>query len=207
MGEFIHEEPIADIFPYLDDITICGKTQEEHDTNLKNFLGAAERKNLTYNSEKCVFSVSQLNTIGYIVENGEIRPDPERLQALREMPVPNDAKSMKRVIGMFAYYSKWIHNFSDKIAPLIKNESYPVNDDSKKHFEELKVDIENSVVTAIDENLPFELETDASDVALAAVLNQNGRPVAFFSRTLQQTERRQASVEKEGCAIVEAIRH
>ena len=113
---------------------------------------------MTYNREKCVFSVSQLSTLGYIVENGEIRPDPERLQALCEMPVPNDAKSMKHVIGIFAYYSKWIHNFSDKIAPLIKNESYPVNDDSKKHFEELKVDIENSVVTAIDENFLMNLK-------------------------------------------------
>ena len=132
MDEFISEEPLADTFPYLDDITICGKTQEEHDTNLKNFLDAAERKNLTYNRDKCVFSVSQLSTLGYIVENGEIRPDPECLKALCEMLVPNDAKSMKRVIGMFAYYSKWIHNFSDKIAPLIKNETYPVNDPLKE---------------------------------------------------------------------------
>ncbi|KRX30632.1 Retrovirus-related Pol polyprotein from transposon 17.6, partial [Trichinella sp. T6] len=55
--------------------------------------------------------------------------------------------------------------------------------------------------------LPFELETDASDVAIAAVLNQLGRPVAFFSRTLQGPEKRYAAIEKEAQAIIEAIRH
>ena len=114
---------------------------------------------------------------------------------------------MKRVIGIFAYYSKWIKGFSDKIAPLVKNTDYPVSEECQRYFELLKSDIENSVVTAVDEEQPFELETDASDIAIAAVLNQNGRPVAFFSRTLQQTERKHSSVEKEACAIVEAIRN
>lgn len=207
MDDFVEEEKLADTFPFMDDITIGGRTQEEHDVNLKNFLEAAERKNLTYNKDKCVFSVTKLCTLGYIIEKGEIRPDPERLQALHTMPVPSDAKAMKRVVGMFAYYSKWIVNFSDKIAPLINNQNYPVNEECCRHFEQLKIDIENSVVTAIDENLPFELETDASDIAIAAVLNQNGRPVAFFSRTLNQAERKHAAVEKEACAIIESIRH
>ena len=47
-------------------------------------------------------------------------------------------------------------------------------------FENLKKDIAESVVCAINEDAPFEVETDASDYAIAATLNQSGRPVAFF---------------------------
>ena len=64
-----------------------------------------------------------------------------------------------------------------------------------------------TVLHAIDESLPFELETDASEFALAAVLNQQGRPVAFFSRTLHKGEIKHSSVEKEAMAIVESVRH
>ena len=44
------------------------------------------------------------------------------------------------------------------------------------------------------------------DVAISATLNQQGRPVAFFSRTLSSSERHHSAVEKEAYAIVEAIR-
>ena len=73
--------------------------------------------------------------------------------------------------------------------------------------ESLKKSIEESVVTAIDENLPFEVETNALEVALALTLNQDGRQVAFFSRTLQRPEVRHPSVEKEAQAIIESIRY
>ena len=71
----------------------------------------------------------------------------------------------------------------------------------------LKRDIEQSVVCAVDEDSPFEVETDASDFAIAATLSQKGRPVYFFSRTLQGPEVNHASVEKEAKAIIEAVRH
>ena len=73
--------------------------------------------------------------------------------------------------------------------------------------ESLKKSIEESVVTAFDEKLPFEVETNASEVALAATLNQDGSPVAFFLRTLQGPEVRHPSVEKEAQAIIESIRY
>ena len=74
---------------------------------------------------------------------------------------------------MFSHYSKWIPKFSEKITPL-RNFSFPLNESAVKAFNDLKLDIERSVVSTIDESLPFELETDASDNAIAGVLNQGG---------------------------------
>ena len=57
----------------------------------------------------------------------------------------------------------------------------------------------------LDEKVSFELETGASDLAIAATLNQNGRPVEFFLHTLQGPEISQVSGEKVAKAIIEAI--
>ena len=80
-------------------------TQEEHDANLKKFLEAAKRKNISYNEEKCSFSTKRLSILGYVVKGGEKRPDPERLRSLRELPGPEDKKSLRRTLDLFAYYS------------------------------------------------------------------------------------------------------
>eukprot|EP00795_Rhopilema_esculentum_P015052 gene15052-6216_t len=71
----------------------------------------------------------------------------------------------------------------------------------------IKKDVEQSVVCAIDESLPFELERAASEFALAAALNQNSHPVALFSRTLHGSELKHHAVEKEAATIIEAVWH
>ena len=190
VNDFIKDNNIEDTFAYMDNIYVCGVNQEEHDQNLKQFLDEAASNNWTFNKPKCVFSTERLEVLGAVVENGSIRPDPERLRPLRELPLPHNCKSLKRVVGLFSHYSKWIPKFSDKVAPLIGQKQFPLSDAAKEAFEQLKRDIENSVVQCIDETKPFELECDASDFALAAVLNQGGRPVALFSRTLHGSTRR-----------------
>ena len=108
------------------------------------------------------------------MEEGEIFPDPKRLRPLRELPVPNSTKSLNRCKGLFTYYSQWILGFSDRMKPINSNKTFPLSTEAVAAFESLKKSIEESVVTAIDENISFEVETDASEVALVATLNQAG---------------------------------
>ncbi|XP_071814632.1 uncharacterized protein [Apostichopus japonicus] len=207
IDNFIKEEGLEATFAYLDDVTVGGANEAELVRNQAKFLDAARRKNITFNENKSVIATKQLSILGYVIEDGELRPDPERLRPLKELPIPQNLKALRRCMGMFAYYARWIPNFSSKIKPLTESPTFPLGEEAVKAFDRLKADIENSVVTAIDETIPFEVETDASGVAIAATLNQAGRPVAFFSRPLNGAEKNHPAVEKEALAIIEAVRH
>ena len=207
MMKFVEDNHLKAVFPYIDNITIGGKDQDDHDTNLKLFQEAAQRANLKFNDGKSVFSTQRLPLLGYVIENGCISPDPERLRPLPELPLPQNSKSLNRCLGLFSYYSQWVPNFSDRIKPITSCKSFPLSSEAEQAFEDLKSIIAKAAVSAIDESVPFEVETDASDVAIAATLNQKGRPVAFFSRTLQGSELKHSAIEKEAQAIVESIRH
>ena len=76
-----------------------------------------------------------------------------------------------------------------------------MSSEAEQAFEDLKSIIAKAAVSAMDESVPFEVETDA------ATLNQKGRPVVFFSRTLQGSELKHSAIEKEAQAIDESIRH
>ena len=122
-----------------------------------------------------------------------------------ELPPPTDPAAQRRVVGMFAYYSRWIKDFSNKIRPLVKNNTFPIPEEVKSAFDTLKNDLKDASLTAIDPTQTLIVETDASKFAIGATLTQNGRPVAFFSRTLKPHEVKLHPVKKEAFAIVESL--
>ena len=84
----------SDTFPYLDNITVEGRDQKEHDENVQKFHEAVRRRNLTLNNIKTVESKSSINILGYCVGNGMITPDQERLLPLQELPPPWNIRSL-----------------------------------------------------------------------------------------------------------------
>lgn len=206
MDKLVKEEKLVDTFPYLDNITVAGRSKEEHDRNVERFLTVIKDRNFTLNEEKSILSCSEINILGYTVGNGVIKPDADRLRPLQDLPTPMSLKSLKRALGMLAYYAKWIPRFSDKIRPLTQVESFPMDASAVSAFSKLKDELLNVSLQSIDENVPFVVECDASDIAVAATLNQNGRPVAFLSRTLSPSEMHYPAIEKEATAIIEAVR-
>jgi len=115
----LRENDLKGCYPYLDDITIASANQVEHDRNLQAFYVAASKANLTINKSKTQLSKSEISLLGYKVGYRSVQPHPGRVQPLLNLPYPKSAKELKRLIGLFAYYARWISNYSAKIGPLI----------------------------------------------------------------------------------------
>ena len=118
MREFIEEENFKGAFSYVD-ITIAG-----HDQNVASFTDAIQRRKLTLNKSKTISFVEYIHILGYIVGNMNIRPNPKRMRALQDFPVPNKKNALRRALGMFAYYAKWISCFATKVRPLAEAKTF-----------------------------------------------------------------------------------
>ena len=96
------------------------------------------------------------------------------------MEPPASLKSQKKACCMFAYYSPWISHFSDKILKLSENIILPPPAEVTDTFNNLKKELESAVLTMVNPKIPLTVESDASDLAISATLNQEGRPVTIL---------------------------
>ena len=184
VDQIITDEKLEGTFAYIDNVTVCGHNRKEHDENLRRFMSAVDKYNLTLNDDKCSFGLDKINLLGYTISKGFMAPDTDRLKPLLQIPVPHNQPSLRRAMGMFAHYSQWIATFSEKIHPLTQVETFPMSRQAVEAFEGLKKDTAKSAITTIDPNIPLVVETDALDCAIAASLSQADRPVPFFKDPL-----------------------
>ena len=94
-------------YPYVDNIVVAGKTQQKHNENFTKFRNISLLHNLTFN-EKSVISTESIDFLDYTISQGKIKLYAEKLQPLKELPIPKDKTALCGVIGLFSYYSQWI---------------------------------------------------------------------------------------------------
>ena len=190
-------------------MTIAGINKEDHDRKLSALRTAAEKENLTFNEEKSVIGKTEIDLLGYRISHGVIKPDPERLKPLVNLQLPTCKSNLQRVVGMFAYYARWIPQFSERIRSLnlaVKSNNFPLSETAARTFDSLKKTLLQCCLSYISDDIPFQVDCDASEHTIAATLSQGERPVAFFSRTLSQSEKSYSVIEKEAFSIMEAVR-
>ncbi|KAI0985957.1 hypothetical protein GJ496_005112 [Pomphorhynchus laevis] len=90
------------------------KTWREHDNNLKLFELAASKQGLEINREKSKYRLTSMKCLGYEISYNIIRPDPDRLSAVKGSKIPKDKLTLQRLMGFSAYYRKWIKNIQRK---------------------------------------------------------------------------------------------
>eukprot|EP00873_Tetraselmis_striata_P015419 jgi/Tetstr1/435683/TSEL_024582.t1 len=103
---------------YLDDVLIYSKTAEEHLEHIRLVLRELQRHHLHIKLSKCSFGRTSVEFLGHIVEAGQIKMDPRKVEAVQQWPVPKTVKDVRGFLGLAGYYRKFIHNFAAIAAPL-----------------------------------------------------------------------------------------
>ena len=196
-----------------DDILVAGygETQEEaeanHDQNLRKLLDRARKVNLKLNRKKMNLKKQQVKFMGHMITKGGLKPDPDKVKAVKNMPKPTCEQEALSLLGFINYLAKFLPKLSEVAQPLRDltraNAQFIWSRQHNKAFEDMKkLVVQHPVLKYYDVSEEVTLQREASERGLGATLMQNGQPVAFASRTLSTTEQRYAQIEKECLAIV-----
>jgi hypothetical protein len=202
---------------YLDDEFIFSDDWELHKGHIKEVFLRFRQYRVKLKLIKCIFGAASMRCLGYIVGFGCYKPDPDKVAAIINLPVPRDAVGVKRILGATGYYRIHIRNYTNVAAPLIYLTRGKVQfiwtPECQEAYQNLKRALTSDPVLRLpDFNQQFILTTDWSTLAIGAVLSQEDtqtlfdHPVAFASRLLNTAERNYASMEGECLALVWAIR-
>lgn len=192
---------------YFDDFSISGKTEEEHDASMAEVMRRAKQHNITFNSEKMQYKKKEITFMGHIISEGSIKINEKNKESISKMKTPVDKDGVHRFLGLLKYVARFIPNLSSQTAALRNltqnNVTFKWEEKHEEEFKKLKSFILSEQVLAIyDPSKDVIIETDASKNGLGCVISQEGRPVAYASRTLSKSEIKYAQIEKELLAIV-----
>ena len=190
-----------------DDICVFGKTQEQHDRHLLQLLKAAKAKGLVFNSRKCHISQKQITFFGMIFSGQGMKPDPMKIQALQDLTMPQNQKQLQSFLGLVNYLQPFLPDIAAKTTFLREQVSkWDWTPSTDSAFQQLKQwickTLLKTTLTYYDRTQPLTLHTDASEYGLGAALLQNGKPIAFASKTLTDVETRYANIERECLSVV-----
>ena len=169
---------------------------------------------LTLRGRKCRIGMTSVTYLGHVFSANGMSPDPTKVQAVQAWPVPTDVKGLRQFLGLSSYYRRYIQDFSKIAAPLHaltqNNARFNWDDACQAAFLSLKQKLIQPPVLTYPQfhtsASPFAVYTDASNVGLGAVLEQDHHVIAYASRTLSKSEQNYSIIQKECLAIVYATK-
>ena len=211
LGEIPH------IFVYLDDILIASSSQEEHIQDLERVFSILQENGLVVNRKKCILGESSIEFLGHLCDAHGIKPLPTKVEAIKKVKPPTTIKELQRFLGMINYYRRFIKAAAHHLFHLFealgsKPKRLLWSPEMQASFDAIKEALAKATMLHHpDPSLPLSLTTDASDVAIGAVIEQRGpqgwEPLAFFSKKLGDSQQKWSPYDRELHAVHKAVRH
>lgn len=197
---------------YIDDLLCLTKGNlADHLEKLEEVFLRLRTAGLKVNAKKSFFARGELEYLGYWITRDGIQPLPDKVDAIHRIKAPKTKKQLRSFIGIINYYrDMWVRR-SHVLAPLAqltsKTTKWKWNEEHQKAFDDAKKIIAKETLLAYpDFNKPFIIHTDASHLQLGAVISQDKKPIAFYSRKLNPAQTRYTTTERELLSIVETLK-
>lgn len=196
---------------YMDDVLIFSTSLQEHIESIRLVFDRFRKTNFKIQLDKSEFLKQTVKFLGHIITPEGILPNPDKIEAIVKFPIPNTKKEIQSFLGLIGYYRKFIKDCSKLTRPLTsclkKGAKIEHTKEFVESFETCKKILTNSpLLQHPDFSKPFILTTDASKYALGSVLSQgvvgSDKPIAYASRTLNESEKNYSVVEKELLSLV-----
>lgn len=201
---------------YLDDIIIFSASLQEHLEKLRTVFDRLRQTNLKVQLDKSEFLRKEVLYLGHTITKDGLKPNDDKIHAVLNYPLPKTTTEIKSFLGLVGYYRRFIKDFAKVTQPLTaclkKRNKIVIEQKYIDAFEKCKeLLVSAPLLQYPDPTKPYILTTDASAVAIGAVLSQGpigqDKPIAYASRTLSDTESRYSTIERELLAIIWATKH
>ena len=195
---------------FFDDILVYSESLSSHVQHLDLIFQALLRGEFYLKRTKCFFAQRELEYLGHVVSGKGVTPEPSKVRAITQWPIPATARDLRAFLGLTGFYRKFVRNYATITAPLTSllcKDAFEWTIESQEAFNKLKSAMSNTPVLALpDFSKPFVVETDASGTAMGAVLTQAGHPLAFFSKNFAPKLLTASTYVRELHAITSAVR-
>nr|XP_027093534.1 uncharacterized protein LOC113713927 [Coffea arabica] len=197
------------VLVFFDDILIYSPDYKTHLHHLSLVLGTLRKHSLFAKMSKCSFGQNQVEYLGHVITSEGVNTDPSKVEAMLSWPTPTCLKALRGFLGLTGYYRRFVKGYGEIAKPLtelLKKDQFAWSAVAESAFQQLKLVMSKSPVLALpDFSKPFQLETDASQLAIGAVLMQQGRPIAYYSQVLGQKNQTRSTYEKELLSLITAV--
>ena len=209
---------------YIDDILLYHTDFDNHMRDLNELLQCLKNAGLKLNPKKCVFAVDEIIFLGNKVSSKGIEPPDDKISAVKEYPLPRDAKELKRFLSFMGWFRKFIDKFSIIAFPLNellkKGRPFVWTDDCNDAFHALKgALIESPVLSHPRSDVDYIIRVDASSKGIGYMLyyllpenesqglseRERVRIIKFGSKTLKPYQRNYSPCKLELLGVTTTV--
>jgi hypothetical protein len=200
---------------YLDAIIIFSDNWDDHIKHLSEIFTRIAKAGLTLKPSKCTFASASVEYLGHHVGIGQVQPRQLKITAIEKFPRPTNKHQLRQYLGICSYFRKYVPHYAQLASSLNdmlkKGSSMKWSTEADKAFTDIKSRLSSKpILRTPDFSKPFSMACDASEKSIGAYLFQivdnMEHPICYFSRSLNDHQRRYSTIEKEALALLLSVR-